>query len=57
MDFPPEKALALHMEDPTVSPEVAGAVPHLWQPEDILEDFQEFYENLDTLNEMLGVQE
>jgi hypothetical protein len=52
--LPPEKCLALHMENPAVSPEIARAIPHPWQPEHILEEFQEFWESLDTLNETLG---
>ena len=51
--FSPENALALHLEHPTVEPEIAGAVPHPWKPDDILEDFQEFWDNMDSLNEML----
>ena len=53
MDFSksPEKSLALHMENPTVPP---GDIPIPWEPDIILEDFQEFLENLDSLNELLG---
>ncbi|CAI8016455.1 hypothetical protein GBAR_LOCUS10095 [Geodia barretti] len=52
--LPPEKCLALHMENPAVSPEIARAIPHPWQPEHILEEFQDFWESLDSLNETLG---
>jgi hypothetical protein len=54
VDFSPEKSLALLMENPAAPPEITGAIPHPWQPDHILEDFQEFWENLDSLNEMLG---
>ena len=51
--FSPENALALHMDHPTLQPEIAGAVPHPWQPDSILKDFHDFWENLDSLSEML----
>ena len=47
----PEKSLALHMENPTIPP---GDIPIPWEPDIILEDFQDFLENLDSLNELLG---
>jgi hypothetical protein len=49
----PEQSVVLLMDPPAVEPEVAAAIPHPWQPKHILEDFQEFWENLDTLNDML----
>ena len=52
--FSPEQALALHMEHPTIEPSVGGAIPHPWQPEHILEDFEKVWEQLDALNEILG---
>ena len=52
----PEQSLALHMEQGRVDPAVAGAIPHPWQPEHILQDFQEFWDHLDTLNESLEAQ-
>jgi hypothetical protein len=45
--------LVLHMDSPAVEPQVAEAIPHPWQPESIMEDFQEFWKNLDALNDML----
>ena len=54
VDFSSEKSLVLLMDPPSVTPEVARAIPHPWQPEDILQEFQEFWENLDALNDMLG---
>ena len=42
------------MEQPKIEPSVAGAIPHLWQPEHILEDVEEVWEQLDILNETLG---
>ena len=53
--LPPEQCLALHMENPAVSREVAGAIPHPWQPEYILDDFEDFWESLDSVNETLGL--
>ena len=51
----PDKYLALHMENPAVLSEIASASPpDPWQPENILTNFQEFCENLDLINEMLG---
>ena len=52
--FSLEKSLALLMENPAAPTEIAGAIPHPWEPDHILEDFQEFWEHLDSLNEMLG---
>ena len=54
VDFSPEKSLALLMENPAAPSKITGAIPHPWQPDHILEDFQEFWENLDSLNSMLG---
>ena len=48
--FSPDNPLAVN---PAVTPEVADAIPPSWQPDNILEDFQEFWENLDSINEML----
>jgi len=42
------------MEHPTVEPSVGGAILHPWQPEHILKDFEEVWEQLDALNETLG---
>ena len=50
----PDKYLALHMvQNPAVLSEIASASPDPWQPENILTDFQEFCENLDSINEIL----
>ena len=52
----PEQSLALHMEQGRVDSAVAGAIPHPWRPEHILQDFQEFLENLDSLNDILELE-
>ena len=49
-----EQSLALLMETPTVEPEVERAIPHPWQPDHILEDFQEFWDILDSIDDTLG---
>ena len=41
------------MEQRTVKTSEGGAIPHLWQPEQILTDFDEVWEELDTLNKVL----
>jgi hypothetical protein len=51
----PDQSLALYVEKGTVDPAVVEAVPRHWQPDDILADFQEFWDRLDTLNECLEV--
>ena len=51
----PEQSLALFMEAPAISPEVAALIPP--DPRDveaILKDMDEVFENLDSLNESLG---
>ena len=50
MGLTPEKALVLQLEDPAGATAAAGGP---WQPEDILQDFQEFWKYLDDLNETL----
>ena len=52
MDFSksPGKSLALHMENPTVPPR---DIPIPLQSGIILEDFEEFLENLDSLHDIL----
>ena len=47
----PDQSLALYVEKGTVEPAVVEAVPRHWQPDDILADFQEFWDRLDTLNQ------
>ena len=46
----PEKCLALYMETPADLPEITA---HPWQPDDILNDFKDYLDNLDILNEIL----
>ena len=53
MGLTPEKALVLQLEDPAGATAVAGGIRDPWQPEDILQDFQEFWKYLDDLNETL----
>ena len=51
----PDQSLALYMEKGTVDSAVLEAIPRHWQPDDILRDFQEFWDRLDTLNERLEI--
>ena len=51
----PEQSLALFMETPVISPEVAALIPpDPWDVGAILKDMDEVFENLDSLNESLG---
>ena len=53
--FTPEQSLVLHTEHPAVTPELAASIPHPWGAQDILQDYDEFLDNLDQLNESLGM--
>ena len=44
------------VESIAASPEIAGAAPQSWQPDHILQDFQEFLEQLDDLNGILDIE-
>ena len=52
----PEQSLDGWLGQGRVDPAVAGAIPHPWRPEHILQDFQEFLENLDSLNDTLELE-
>ena len=50
----PRESLELHMEPGVVDPALTGAIPQPWQPSHIMQDFEQFWEHLDTLNGSLG---
>ena len=51
-----DESLAFQRESIAASPEIAGAAPQSWQPDHILQDFQEFLEQLDDLNGILDIE-
>ena len=52
-EFPSGQALALHIERGSVDTREFDTVPHPWQPDSILRDFERFWGHLDTLSEKL----
>ena len=51
--FSPDQSLALHVEHGTTNTRVFDSIPHPWQPELILRDFDDFWGHLETLNDKL----
>lgn len=53
-DLSPERSLLLHMDRPEVDPALLSSIAYPWDADTIVEDLEEMFDHLDTLNESLG---
>ena len=57
INLSPDKVLSSHLSDPvalaSISSKLAANIPNSWDSSVIMEDFEDFYEHLNKLNEAL----